>query len=71
MKTLVPAYGRDYKNVKDVKTDWNDKKDFLIADFFDKYDGKPINITDCKSAGIKSVMIRYNRLMKTTVIKIK
>lgn len=71
MKTLTPAYGRDYTSAAKVKVDWNAKKDFIIADFFDKYDGKPINITDAKNAGFTSVMIRYSKLAKIVVIKIK
>ena len=67
--TLTPAYGRDYTTKKAVLADWNANKDFTIANIFNRYDGKQINITDCKSAGIKEVMIRYNQLMKIAVVK--
>lgn len=70
-KTLVPAYGRDYKTVKAVKADWLAEKDFIIADFSDRYDGKPINREDAINAGIRRVGIRYNRLMKQTFIEVK
>jgi len=40
--TLVPAYGRDYKNRKSVKDDWNNNKDFIIADMFSGQDGRYI-----------------------------
>ena len=69
--TLTPAYGRDYKSKKDVLSDWNSNKDFIVSDFFDKYDGKPINLSDAKHAGIREVMIRYSGLRKIAVIKIK
>jgi len=69
--TLTPAYGRDYKNKKTVIDDWNANKDFILCDMFHKYDGKPINLADAKQAGIKEVMIRYSRLTKIIVIKIK
>ena len=70
MLTLTPAYGRDYKTVLAVKTDWLKDRDFLVANLFHKYDGKPTNRQDCKAAGETSVMIRFNSLMKTTVIKL-
>lgn len=28
---LAPAYGRDYKNAKEVHSDWNAGKDFILA----------------------------------------
>jgi len=70
-KTLIPAYGRDYKTVKAVKADWLAGKDFLIADMSDRYDGKPINLEDARNADIKRVGIRYARLMKQVFIEVK
>ncbi len=70
-KTLVPAYGRDYKTIKAVKADWLAGKDFIIADMSDPYDGKYINKEDAINAGIKRVGIRYSRLMKQTLIEVK
>ena len=67
--TLTPAYGRDYKNVKDVKHDFDGNKDFIIADFFNPYDGKPANKADL-TGEYTHVNIRYNRLMKIVVIKL-
>ncbi len=67
MTTLTPAYGRDYNNAKAVKADWNAGKDFIIADMFDKYDGKPVNKQDADRAGMK-VMIRYAQLRKIVAI---
>ena len=68
MKTLIPAYGRDYKSKKAVLIDWFAKKDFLIADITDQYDGKPTNIDDWKD---KDVMIRYKNLTQICVINSK
>jgi hypothetical protein len=62
-KTVVPAYGRDYTTAKAARADWKAGKDFLIADFFDPYDGKPINKQDADREGLK-VNIRFNRLTK-------
>lgn len=70
LKTLTPAYGRDYKTAKAVKLDWTAGKDFLIADFFDPYDGKPCNLQDAQAAGWTQVLIRFARLAKATAIKV-
>jgi len=67
--TLTPAYGRDYKNAKDVKTDFNSNKDFIVADFFNQYDGKPANKQDLTGA-YDQVMIRYKKLTQITLIKL-
>ena len=67
--TLTPAYGRDYKNAKAVKADFEAGKDFIIADFFSPYDGKPANKQDLLDQ--KQVTIRYNKLRNLVVIKIK
>ena len=61
MTTVIPAYGRDYKSAAAAKKDWQDGKDFIIADLFDPYDGKPCSIRD----GL-TVTIRYNKLQKIT-----
>ena len=67
MTTLIPAYGRDYKSAATVKADWAAGKDFIIADMFDKYDGKPVNKQDADRAGMQ-VMIRYSGLRKIVAI---
>ena len=66
MLTLVPAYGRDYKNKKDVKEDWYNEKDFIVADMSSPYDGKPVNMFDLRGIH-KEVMIRYDNLRKIIV----
>ena len=65
MITLTPAYGRDYTSAKKVREDWNAGKDFIIADIFNRYDGKPANKQDM---GKEKVMLRYNKLTKVVVI---
>jgi hypothetical protein len=64
MKTLtvVPAYGRDYTTAKAAKADWQADKDFIIADFFNPWDGKYINRPQATDY---AVTIRFNRLTKT------
>lgn len=65
--TLTPAYGRDYKTAKLAKLDFNANKDFIINDIFNRYDGKPINKSQCIEAGY-NVILRFNKLTKTTAI---
>jgi len=65
MITLTPAYGRDYKTAKAVRSDWNIGKDFIISDIHSRWDGKPANNTDMRG---EQVMIRFNGLRKVTVI---
>ena len=62
-KTVVPAYGRDYKSAKAAKADWETGKDFILRDFTSPWDGKAINKQDAENAGLK-VNIRYNKLTK-------
>ena len=66
MLTLTPAYGRDYTTAKAVKADWDAEKDFIIQQFGHRYDGKPANKPQLKG---ERVIIRYNRLMKTVMVK--
>jgi hypothetical protein len=69
--TVVPAYGRDYKTKNAVMEAWNSNRDFLVSDFFDKYDGKPINLEDALKAGVRTVNIRYCHLTKLAVIAVQ
>jgi len=69
--TLTPAYNRDYTSAKKVKEDFEADKDFIVADFFSKWDGKPCNKSDLKNAGVTSVQIRYKKLTQVTVVKVK
>lgn len=66
--TITPAYGRDYKTAKAAKADFAADKDFIVADFFDRYDGKPVNKSDLINAGKTSVLIRFCRLTKITMV---
>jgi len=67
--TLVPAYGRDYKSKKEVEADWAAGKDFIVADAFSAWDGKPANRESFKGE-LASVNIRYARLTKVCVVKV-
>jgi hypothetical protein len=67
MITLTPAYGRDYKSAKAAKIDWNDGKDFIIADISNRYDGKPMSKRDARTG--EQFLIRFARLRKITTVK--
>lgn len=68
--TLTPAYGRDYKNKKEVQEAWDGNKDFIITDMSSKDNGRYINKSDAIVGGIKSVTIRYKKLTMVTIIKV-
>lgn len=57
----VPAYGRDYTNQKDVKSDWDAGKDFIAMSFVGPQGY--INKQDAETQGLK-VIIRYAKQMK-------
>ena len=62
--TLIPAFGRDYKSKAAVLKDWNADKDFIIADLFNQWDGKPANKSGFCSGSI--VNLRYKN--KTMIV---
>jgi hypothetical protein len=61
--SVVPAYGRDYKSKRAVMADWNDGKDFYVADF---RRGGYININD-KPEGV-ILQVRYDKNRKVMLI---
>lgn len=60
-RTLTPAYGRDYKSQKEIESDFNANKDFILNP-----DGIYINKEQIKP-GTK-VQLRYARMMKVHVV---
>lgn len=69
--TLVPTYGRDYKSKKEVQAALDADQDFQIADMSSRYDGKPANKSDLMSGGYTTANIRYGKLRKVAVLKLK
>lgn len=66
---VLPAYGRDYKNKKQILADYLANKDFEVSDISNK--GK-INKSDCLRMGIACLIVRYRnnqRLASINVIK--
>lgn len=65
--TVVPAYGRDYKDTASVKAAWLLGKDFLIQDVGSKDNGRYINKEDHRRfSPNEEVWVRINKL-KTKV----
>ena len=62
---LTPAYGRDYKNKKEVLEDFNLNKDFNTSM------GQPINKDQIIDMGLHSVNIRYKKLTQVAVVPVK
>lgn len=69
--TLTPAYGRDYKSKAAVQADFDADKDFIIADVFHQYSGKPVNKSGLKEAGEHLVMIRFDKNRKIAPFKVQ
>ena len=63
--TLLPAYGRDYKNKKLIIDDLNNNKDFLESASL-----RAINKQQFKELNISSFNVRYDQQRKITNIKI-
>ena len=63
--TLLPAYGRDYKNKKLIIDDLNNDKDFLESTSL-----RAINKQQFKELNISSFNVRYDQQRKITNIKI-
>ncbi len=69
--TVVPAYGKDYKNGKEVQEAWDSGKDFLIQDISSTDDGRYINKQDAEREGDMTLNIRYKKLANIKPIKVK
>jgi hypothetical protein len=67
-KTLIPAYGRDYKSAKAAKECFLGGNDWIIADISDPYDGKPCSIRDFESG--TGITLRYKQLRSLTTVKV-
>lgn len=62
---VVPAYGRDYKNQRDVRADWNAGKDFLSTSVIGSMGY--INKQDAENLKLK-VIVRYDRNLKVLAV---
>ena len=64
MKTLTPAYGRDYRYATQARQAYQDNLDFILQDITSRWDGKPVNREQLNG---EAVVLRYNSLRQTTV----
>lgn len=65
--SLFPAYGRDYKNKKDLLADWNAGKDFKTVH------GQYTSVDETrflKELGITAVIFYYTKRMKVHMVKL-
>ena len=63
----MPAYGRDYKNKKEILKDYLENKDFQISDITNH---PYLNKSDCLRMGIACLIIRYGNLRKVASINV-
>lgn len=70
MPTVIPAYGRDYRNKAQAIADWEAGKDFILQDISSPWDGKPINKEDAVRAGFREVNIRFKNMRQIAVVKV-
>jgi len=62
---LFPAFGRDYKNKKQIQEDFDANKDFV-----DSVSDRYVNKSQLKELGVTRVMVRYAKKTKLTDIKV-
>ena len=67
MLTIIPAYGRDYTNKKQVLDDLNAKKDFLAAYYNSRWQAWNIE----QAGEGEQISVRYSNSRKQTIVTIK
>jgi len=68
MKTLIPAYGLDYKSAGRVREAYHQGKDFILCDISSPYDGK---YCSCRDFPREKVLIRYHNKQKVVLVEPK
>ena len=66
---LVPAYGRDYKSLAELKAGLRKGHDFLIQDISSKWNGKYVNLKQLIESG-SDATIRYLKLTRVGVFSL-
>lgn len=61
---LTPAYGRDYRTLREAQAHLDAGKDFVAAT------GQYIGLAELQHLGLREVRVRFARLTKTGVLKI-
>ena len=67
MITLTPAYGRDYKNKKEVLAAFEAGNDFILNDITSRWDGKPCKKSDLPTGQVR---IRYDKQRRVLVTQV-
>ena len=62
--TARAAYGRIYKNQKQIKADYKSNLDFVLDS------GRPVNKSDLEKMGIKWLNVRYKNDRSVCVIEV-
>jgi len=65
LEPLTPAYGRDYKSLKAIQTDFDCNKDFKTAG------GQYINKPQIVELGITRIRCRFGNLLRTDFLEVK
>jgi len=65
MKTLTPAYGRDYRNGKEAEAAYQSGNDFILNDVTSPWNGKPCS---CRDFPGEQVMLRFAELRHVKVV---
>ena len=68
---VSPAYGRDYRSASDAKAAFLAGKDFKLESLFGKHQRYGLYCSIRDFAEGASVEVRYSRLTKLTVIRVK
>lgn len=73
--TLVPAYGRDYKNKQALLADWEQGKDFLAVGYaYERQRGSGYtssrDVQSFKEDGITHLHFRYNKQAFLHIVKL-
>lgn len=69
--TILPAYGRDYKNKNDILKDWEDNKDFQICDVSSVFNGSYVNKREAEQFDLQEFNVRYAKKTKVAILKLK
>jgi len=63
--TLTPAYGRDYKSLKEAQKDFDEGKDFRLNHFSGS---TYCSIRDFQKGGVEKVKLRYSKRTKIGIL---
>ena len=66
--SVKPAYGRDYKNKKEIFEAYSKNQDFELTSIFEGQ--RKINKETCLLMGICCLRVRYGNLRKVTSINV-